>query len=140
GGRSAPRAPLGGRSSHGRGCGPRAPRRSSPRCPPTGTSASSRRGSRRPSPPARPHPPRPPGRSSSGSCPPERRVPPVSNGPSFLRSGPEKSDRLHMGSEILVLSALTGLVVLAVVSMQVVGRRGAGSVDRVTVLLERNRA
>jgi diguanylate cyclase (GGDEF)-like protein/PAS domain S-box-containing protein len=41
---------------------------------------------------------------------------------------------------LLVLSALTGVVVLAVVSMQVVGRRAAHTVDRVTDLLERNEA
>ena len=45
-----------------------------------------------------------------------------------------------MGSEILVLSALTGVVVLAVVSMHVVGRRAARTVDRVNDLLERNEA
>jgi diguanylate cyclase (GGDEF)-like protein/PAS domain S-box-containing protein len=39
---------------------------------------------------------------------------------------------------VLVLSALTGVVALAIVSMQVVGRRAARTVDRVTDLLERN--
>ena len=41
---------------------------------------------------------------------------------------------------VLVLAALTGAVVLAVVSMQVVGRRAVHTVDRVTDLLERNEA
>ena len=45
-----------------------------------------------------------------------------------------------MGAEILVLSALAGVFVLAVVSMQVVGRRAARTVDRVNDLLERNEA
>ena len=40
----------------------------------------------------------------------------------------------------LVLSALTGVVVLAIMSMQVVGRRASRTVDRVTDLLERNEA
>src|SRR5438552_1497960 len=41
---------------------------------------------------------------------------------------------------VLVLAALTGVIVLAIVSMQVVGRRAARTVDRVTELLERNEA
>jgi diguanylate cyclase (GGDEF)-like protein/PAS domain S-box-containing protein len=41
---------------------------------------------------------------------------------------------------ILVLSALFGVVVLALVSMKRVGRRAASTVDRVTALLERNEA
>ncbi|MET0628456.1 MAG: EAL domain-containing protein [Acidimicrobiia bacterium] len=42
--------------------------------------------------------------------------------------------------EVLVLLALAGLVVLAVVGMRVVGRRAARTVDRVNELLERNEA
>jgi diguanylate cyclase (GGDEF)-like protein/PAS domain S-box-containing protein len=41
---------------------------------------------------------------------------------------------------VLVLSALTGVIVLAIVSMKRVGRRAARTVDRVTELLERNEA
>ncbi len=41
---------------------------------------------------------------------------------------------------LLVLSALAGVVVLAMVSMKRVGRRAATTVDRVTELLERNEA
>ncbi len=41
---------------------------------------------------------------------------------------------------VLVLSALSGVVVLALVSMKRVGRRAASTVDRVTELLERNEA
>jgi PAS domain S-box-containing protein len=42
--------------------------------------------------------------------------------------------------EVLVILALAGLVVLAVVGMRVVGRRAARTVDRVNELLERNEA
>ena len=42
--------------------------------------------------------------------------------------------------EVLVLVALAGLVVLAVVGMRVVGRRAARTVDQVNELLERNEA
>ena len=41
---------------------------------------------------------------------------------------------------ILVLSALFGVVVLALVCMKRVGRQAASTVDRVTELLERNEA
>ena len=42
--------------------------------------------------------------------------------------------------EVLVLLALAGLVLLAIVGMQVVGRRAARTVDQVTELLARNEA
>ena len=41
---------------------------------------------------------------------------------------------------VLVLSALSGVVVLAMLSMKRVGRSAATTVDRVTELLERNEA
>ena len=60
---------------------------------------------------------------------------------SFLRSEAEKPDKLLMKSDtILVLSALLGVVVLALVCMKRVGRQAASTVDRVTELLERNEA
>ncbi|HXY94718.1 MAG TPA: EAL domain-containing protein [Acidimicrobiia bacterium] len=46
-----------------------------------------------------------------------------------------------MGSEtVLLLSALTGVVVIAFVSMRVIGRRAGRTVDRVRDLFERNEA
>src|SRR4029077_8892575 len=60
---------------------------------------------------------------------------------SLLRSGAEKSDRLPMKTDtVLVLAALSGVVALALISMKRVGRRAATTVDRVTDLLERNEA